>query len=323
MSTEPDACRPGECSGNRHCGRQGDLCLRSEDHQVLSGRRRRFCPTSRRTSAARKTERHYVLENLDKLVVKAANESGGYGMLVGPHSTAEQREKFKGAINADPRNYIAQPTLSLVARARDCGRSLRRPACGSAAVHSVRQGHFRSARRSDARRTEERFARREFFAGRRQQGHLGAWPSGGRHAEPRRRFAVLDEPLRRARGKCRAVHRREYVVAASICPELRRAVEVPLISTTGDEALFAQHYKEASKRNVIQFLTFDTRNPNSIISSVIAARENARIGPAVHHARDVGTDQPVLPDDAGRRAVVRGGIRIVIAGQARCARLVR
>jgi len=58
-------------------------------------------------------ERGYVLENLDKLVVKAANESGGYGMLVGPHSTAEQREKFKGAITSNPRNYIAQPTLAL------------------------------------------------------------------------------------------------------------------------------------------------------------------------------------------------------------------
>jgi uncharacterized circularly permuted ATP-grasp superfamily protein len=54
-----------------------------------------------------------VLENLQKLVVKAANESGGYGMLVGPHSTADQRSKFKEAIAADPRNYIAQPTLAL------------------------------------------------------------------------------------------------------------------------------------------------------------------------------------------------------------------
>jgi uncharacterized circularly permuted ATP-grasp superfamily protein len=59
------------------------------------------------------SERQHVLENLDKFVVKAANESGGYGMLVGPHSTAEQREKFKHAIMADPRNYIAQPTLAL------------------------------------------------------------------------------------------------------------------------------------------------------------------------------------------------------------------
>jgi uncharacterized circularly permuted ATP-grasp superfamily protein len=58
-------------------------------------------------------ERQHVIENLDKFVVKAANESGGYGMLVGPYSTAEQRETFKGAIASNPRNYIAQPTLAL------------------------------------------------------------------------------------------------------------------------------------------------------------------------------------------------------------------
>jgi uncharacterized circularly permuted ATP-grasp superfamily protein len=55
----------------------------------------------------------YVLERLNQLVVKAANESGGYGMLVGPHSTAAQREQFTHLIRANPRNYIAQPTLSL------------------------------------------------------------------------------------------------------------------------------------------------------------------------------------------------------------------
>src|SRR6266566_5047786 len=56
---------------------------------------------------------NYVLEHLDELVVKAANESGGYGMLVGPHSTAEQRVEFAGQIKAQPRNFIAQPTLAL------------------------------------------------------------------------------------------------------------------------------------------------------------------------------------------------------------------
>ncbi len=58
-------------------------------------------------------QRKYVLENLDKLVVKAANESGGYGMLIGPHSTKAEREKFADLIQENPRNYIAQPTLSL------------------------------------------------------------------------------------------------------------------------------------------------------------------------------------------------------------------
>ncbi len=60
----------------------------------------------------RPKERQHVLANLDKLVVKAVGESGGYGMLIGPQSTAEQREDFARKIEADPRNYIAQPTIS-------------------------------------------------------------------------------------------------------------------------------------------------------------------------------------------------------------------
>jgi len=59
------------------------------------------------------SQRQYVLEHLDELVVKAVGESGGYGMLIGPHSTAEQRDEFRQRILADPRNYIAQPTLAL------------------------------------------------------------------------------------------------------------------------------------------------------------------------------------------------------------------
>ncbi|BBO82730.1 circularly permuted type 2 ATP-grasp protein [Desulfosarcina ovata] len=58
-------------------------------------------------------DRAYVLEHLDQLVVKAANESGGYGMLVGPHATAEERADFAEKIKAEPRNYMAQPTISL------------------------------------------------------------------------------------------------------------------------------------------------------------------------------------------------------------------
>ncbi|MEO8071551.1 MAG: circularly permuted type 2 ATP-grasp protein [Acidobacteriota bacterium] len=58
------------------------------------------------------SDRSYVVANLDSLVVKAVGESGGYGMLIGPHSTAREREVFRTKILADPRNYIAQPTLS-------------------------------------------------------------------------------------------------------------------------------------------------------------------------------------------------------------------
>jgi uncharacterized circularly permuted ATP-grasp superfamily protein len=59
------------------------------------------------------SDRQYVIENLDHLVVKAVGESGGYGMLIGPHSTAKEREQFRERIVADPRNFIAQPTLAL------------------------------------------------------------------------------------------------------------------------------------------------------------------------------------------------------------------
>ncbi|MGB7218145.1 MAG: circularly permuted type 2 ATP-grasp protein [Vicinamibacterales bacterium] len=61
----------------------------------------------------RDQDRQHVLQNLETLVVKAANEAGGYGMLVGPHSTAAEREAFAAKIQANPRNYIAQPTLAL------------------------------------------------------------------------------------------------------------------------------------------------------------------------------------------------------------------
>jgi len=59
------------------------------------------------------SDRDYVLANLDKLVVKPANESGGYGMLVGPHASAAERARCAERVQSDPRNYMAQPTLTL------------------------------------------------------------------------------------------------------------------------------------------------------------------------------------------------------------------
>jgi uncharacterized circularly permuted ATP-grasp superfamily protein len=59
------------------------------------------------------THRQHVLDNLERLVVKAVGESGGYGMLIGPHSTKAERSEFRARIEANPRNYIAQPTLAL------------------------------------------------------------------------------------------------------------------------------------------------------------------------------------------------------------------
>ncbi len=60
-----------------------------------------------------KESRDHVIEHIDKMVVKPANESGGYGMLIGPKSTKAEREKFVRQILANPRNYMAQPMLIL------------------------------------------------------------------------------------------------------------------------------------------------------------------------------------------------------------------
>lgn len=62
---------------------------------------------------AEEKELKYVLANLDKLVVKAANESGGYGMLIGPAASRREREDFAEKVRQNPRDFIAQPTLSL------------------------------------------------------------------------------------------------------------------------------------------------------------------------------------------------------------------
>jgi uncharacterized circularly permuted ATP-grasp superfamily protein len=70
-------------------------------------------PNVRTYLASEDDDKKYILEHLPELVVKAANESGGYGMLMGPSSTKAQIEAFREKIIADPRNFIAQPVISL------------------------------------------------------------------------------------------------------------------------------------------------------------------------------------------------------------------
>ena len=67
------------------------------------------------------TDLAYILDHLPELVVKAANESGGYGMLVGPHATRKEIEHFRSLVKAKPRDYIAQPTLKLSRHPTWCG----------------------------------------------------------------------------------------------------------------------------------------------------------------------------------------------------------
>jgi uncharacterized circularly permuted ATP-grasp superfamily protein len=62
---------------------------------------------------AREQDRRYVVEHIEQLVVKSVNEAGGYGMLIGPQASRRERAAFREKIEADPRNFIAQPRIEL------------------------------------------------------------------------------------------------------------------------------------------------------------------------------------------------------------------
>jgi uncharacterized circularly permuted ATP-grasp superfamily protein len=74
--------------------------------------------------ASNKDELTYILENIDKLVIKAANESGGYGMLIGSQASKAERERFRENVRKDPRNYIAQPIIPLSRSPAFCDQSI-------------------------------------------------------------------------------------------------------------------------------------------------------------------------------------------------------
>ncbi len=116
----------------------------------------------------------YVLDHLEELVVKEVHGAGGYGMLVGPAASKQEVADFRAALIADPSRYIAQPTLSLSTCPTfvESGVAPRhidlRPFVLSGTEVQIVPGG------PDPGRTEGRFAGRQFIAGRRHQGHLGA-----------------------------------------------------------------------------------------------------------------------------------------------------
>ena len=134
--------------------------------------------------------RQHILANLESLVVKAVDASGGYGMLIGPASTRAEREEFARKIEANPRGYIAQPTISLSRHPTSGRRPAGRPAHRPAAVRPLRRRHHGDARRFDARRAAGGEPGGQQLARGWNQGHLGlarrASPAGSQRAMPDR-----------------------------------------------------------------------------------------------------------------------------------------
>ncbi len=135
----------------------------------------------------------HVLERLDQLVVKPTGESGGKGVMIGPHAEEEELERMRGVISTHPERWIAQDVvrLSTVPTVGADG-DARAPARGPAAVRGVRRAHRHRPRRPHAGGARGRLADRQLLARRRLQGHVGA--RGRRRRRPGRRsgFPVAD-----------------------------------------------------------------------------------------------------------------------------------
>ena len=298
-----------------------------EIDQVLPGRRDPSCRTCRPISARDEADRKHVLEHLDELVVKAANESGGYGMLVGPHSTKEQQAEFARADRSQSAQLHRPADAGAVARADDRRRRVRRAARRPAALHPLRQGHLRAAGRPHARRAAGRArwssTRRRAAAARTPgcspttpsetaarstcRARRAQWLERSPSAQPRRRLDLLDEPLRRAGGERRALHRRQPQPDARPARRLRRSSgsrsSTPPATTRSSRSATARRRSE----NVIQFLTFDHGEPElDPLLPARGARERA-LGARDHLVGDVGAAQRVLPD--GESAAADAGSR--------------
>ncbi len=135
-------------------------------------------------------DRAYVVDHLEELVVKEVGGSGGYGMLVGPMSTAEQRNDFRHKLLADPDNFIAQPTLNLSTVPDVDRRPDRSPSRRPASLRADGRDDAGGAGRFDSRSSPRRLARCQLVTRRRDQGHLGAGGLG--HARADRQQRLLD-----------------------------------------------------------------------------------------------------------------------------------
>ena len=136
-------------------------------------------------------DRAYVLEHLDELVVKAVDEAGGYGMLIGPRVDApSERDEFRRRIVAEPRNYIAQPTIALSRHPTFVDGELRGPPRRPAAVRAVaarRHGIVPGGLTRDALRPGSLVVNSSQGGGSKD-----TWVLERPDAEPRRRIALLD-----------------------------------------------------------------------------------------------------------------------------------
>jgi len=220
-------------------------------------------------------QRQHVFDNLHKLVVKEVQGSGGYGMLIGPASTAEEREAYKLRVMRNPDNYIAQPTLALsTAPTLIDGEIAPRHVDLRPFVLSGK-GDERDPRRLDPRSTSQRLPSGQFEPGRRHQGHLG---SGARLMLSRtaENLFWMARDMERAENTARML---DVSFRMALLPSTidKQALHFePILAVAPGDGRFHELYNELTHESIIRYVALEPANPASIWSLIKLARENAR-----------------------------------------------
>ena len=221
---------------------------------------------------ARRADCQYVLEHLDQLVVKAVDEAGGYGMLMGPQASAAELEEFRGADRRRPAQ-VHRPAPHRAVDLPDL--DSRRPAPGAAPhrpapVRRHRQGwQLGAARGPDARGAAGRVVRRQLESGRGFEGHLG---TGGRRVVISRvadHCFWVGRYIERAESTARLLQVTRALAFDAELPPLH--CWRPLMIVSGQFPEFSAHFgaDAAGNGDIVQrYMTWAPENPVSIRTSV-------------------------------------------------------
>ncbi len=224
----------------------------------------------------------YTLDNLDRLVVKMVGESGGYGMLVGPHATQDERAAYAEEIRRNPANFIAHPTLDL-----SCAPCL---SDGGAAPRHVDLRPF-VLHGCETRIVPGAFCRVALTPGslvvNSSQGGgartSGSSPTDGMLSRSAQALYWIGRHLERAQHGCRLLAEQLESLKDRSVEEIdlnwrrvyRALGRVPLAGGLGSN-LGDENFMLADAYTLVAYLTFEANNPDAIRSCLASARENAR-----------------------------------------------
>ena len=222
--------------------------------------------------------RAMVLRDLDQFVVKPTGASGGYGVVIGPQASDRELAECRERIEGDPAAFIAQPVIQLSVHPTIIGRRHGRIRGDRAAPHrfpsicSTGGPSPRPAGGAYPGGPARGFANRQFLTGRWQQGHLGSGVLMLRRIADH--LFWMARYQERAEWRARLADVNYHLLVES--PTHDKHPWAALLAITGDGELFAQYYDTPSEAEVLDFFTFDERNPSSILSCIVLARDNAR-----------------------------------------------